>query len=124
MESLGYMFLYFLSGSLPWRGLKDRTEDERNEITKEKKMELPGEMLCEGLPGEFATYINYTRSLCIEDKPDYSYFRQLFRGLFSSRLGGAEQRSEWRRQRPPRPLLPLHYANPEHPQLHTEALGQ
>lgn len=50
-------------------------------------MELPGEMLCEGLPGEFATYINYTRSLCFEDKPDQSYFRQLFRRLFSFRLG-------------------------------------
>lgn len=72
---------------MPWRGLKDRTEDERNEITKEKKIELSGEMLCEGLPGEFATYINCTRSLCFEDKPDYSYFRQLFRRLFSSRLG-------------------------------------
>ncbi len=31
---------------------------------------------------EFATYLNYTRSLRFEDKPDYSYLRQIFRNLF------------------------------------------
>ena len=31
---------------------------------------------------EFATYLNYCRSLRFEDKPDYSYLRELFRGLF------------------------------------------
>ena len=31
---------------------------------------------------EFATYINYCRSLRFEEKPDYSYLRQLVRNLF------------------------------------------
>jgi len=31
---------------------------------------------------EFATYLNYCRSLRFDDKPDYSYLRQLFRSLF------------------------------------------
>uniref|UniRef100_T1IQH1 Non-specific serine/threonine protein kinase n=1 Tax=Strigamia maritima TaxID=126957 RepID=T1IQH1_STRMM len=31
---------------------------------------------------EFATYLNYCRSLRFEEKPDYSYLRQLFRNLF------------------------------------------
>jgi hypothetical protein len=31
---------------------------------------------------EFATYLNYCRSLRFEDKPDYSYLRQIFRNLF------------------------------------------
>ena len=34
------------------------------------------------LPGEFATYLNFCRSLKFEDKPDYAYLRQLFRNLF------------------------------------------
>jgi hypothetical protein len=32
--------------------------------------------------GEFATYLNYCRSLRFEDKPDYAYLRRLFRDLF------------------------------------------
>lgn len=31
---------------------------------------------------EFATYLNFCRSLRFDDKPDYSYLRQLFRNLF------------------------------------------
>lgn len=31
---------------------------------------------------EFATYLNFCRSLRFEEKPDYSYLRQLFRQLF------------------------------------------
>ena len=33
-------------------------------------------------PGEFATYLNFCRSLKFEDRPDYAYLRQLFRNLF------------------------------------------
>ena len=31
---------------------------------------------------EFATYLNFCRSLRFDDKPDYSYLRQLYRNLF------------------------------------------
>ncbi len=31
---------------------------------------------------EFSTYMNFCRSLRFDDKPDYSYLRQLFRNLF------------------------------------------
>lgn len=34
------------------------------------------------LSAEFATYLNFCRSLRFDDKPDYSYLRQLFRNLF------------------------------------------
>jgi len=33
-------------------------------------------------PIEFTTYLSYCRSLRFDDKPDYSYLRQLFRNLF------------------------------------------
>ncbi|KAM7196597.1 hypothetical protein V8F33_006096 [Rhypophila sp. PSN 637] len=38
----------------------------------------------DALPGEFATYIDYTRSLGFDDKPNYSYLRELFRHRFRS----------------------------------------
>ena len=34
------------------------------------------------IPAEFATYMNYTRALRFEDKPDYAYLRKLLRDLF------------------------------------------
>lgn len=45
-------------------------------------MATPIDVLCKGAPCEFATYLNYCRSLRFEEKPDYSYLRQLFRNLF------------------------------------------
>nr|QWE49618.1 doubletime [Haliotis discus hannai] len=84
MESLGYVFMYFLSGSLPWQGLKAATKSQKYESISEKKMSTPIEELCKGFPSEFATYLNFCRSLRFDDKPDYSYLRQLFRNLFHS----------------------------------------
>ena len=83
LESLGYVFVYFARGSLPWQGLKAATDDEKDAQIKEKKKGLSGEQLCNGLlPEEFATYINYTRGLAFDDEPDYSYLRWLFRRRF------------------------------------------
>lgn len=82
LESLGYVLLYFARGSLPWQGLKAATEREKNQLIKEKKLNLPVTRLCDGLPEEFATYISYTRSLGFRDKPNYGYIRRLLRHAF------------------------------------------
>ncbi|KAH9818465.1 kinase-like domain-containing protein [Melampsora americana] len=82
MESLGYVLMYFLRGSLPWQGLKAATKKQKYDRIMEKKMTTPTEFLCRGFPNEFAIYLNYTRSLRFDDKPDYSYLRKLFRDLF------------------------------------------
>jgi len=82
MESLGYVLLYFCRGSLPWQGLKAATKKQKYDRIMEKKMTTPTEVLCRGFPNEFAIYLNYTRSLRFDDKPDYSYLRKIFRDLF------------------------------------------
>ncbi|XP_032823111.1 casein kinase I-like isoform X2 [Petromyzon marinus] len=82
LESLGYVLMYFNLGSLPWQGLKAATKRQKYERISEKKMSTPIEMLCKTYPSEFATYLNFCRSLRFDDKPDYSYLRQLFRNLF------------------------------------------
>ena len=46
------------------------------------EMTTPTESLARSFPNEFAIYLNYTRSLRFDDKPDYSYLRKLFRDLF------------------------------------------
>lgn len=103
LESLGYVLMYFNRGSLPWQGLKAATKRQKYERISEKKMSTPIEELCkvkqsrekgklvcefinfkhfQGYPAEFPTYLNYCRQLRFEERPDYSYLRQLFRTLF------------------------------------------
>ncbi|KAK3348675.1 casein kinase I isoform delta [Lasiosphaeria hispida] len=99
LESVGYMLCYFARGSLPWQGLKAPTYKERNEQIKEKKLSLSGKDLCGDLPGEFATYIDYTRSLGFDDRPDYSYLRKLFRHLFKSKGFKYDNVFDWTEKR-------------------------
>ncbi|KAJ2626612.1 serine/threonine protein kinase, partial [Coemansia sp. RSA 1694] len=82
LESLGYVLMYFLRGSLPWQGLKAGTKKQKYDRIMEKKMSTSTEELCRGFPTEFAVYINYARSLRFDDKPDYTYLKRLFRDLF------------------------------------------
>ncbi|KAK7294384.1 hypothetical protein RJT34_17273 [Clitoria ternatea] len=82
LESLGYVFMYFLRGSLPWQGLKAGTKKQKYEKISEKKVSTSIESLCRGYPSEFASYFHYCRSLRFDDKPDYAYLKRLLRDLF------------------------------------------
>ncbi|XP_052184960.1 casein kinase 1-like protein 6 [Diospyros lotus] len=82
LESLGYVLMYFLRGSLPWQGLRAGTKKQKYDKISEKKMLTPIEVLCKSYPSEFVSYFHYCRSLRFEDKPDYSYLKRLFRDLF------------------------------------------
>lgn len=82
LESLGFVLMYFLRGTLPWQGLKAKTKKEKYDKITEKKISTSIDSLCRGYPEEFATYMNYCRSLRFDDKPDYNYLRRLFRSLF------------------------------------------
>ena len=59
MESLGYVFMYFLRGSLPWQGLKAATKRQKYERISEKKMSTPIEELCKGFPGKLSLLTLY-----------------------------------------------------------------
>ncbi|PSR96178.1 Casein kinase 1-like protein [Actinidia chinensis var. chinensis] len=82
LESLGYVLMYFLRGSLPWQGLKAGTKKQKYEKISEKKVSTSIEALCRGYPTEFASYFHYCRSLRFDDKPDYAYLKRIFRDLF------------------------------------------
>ncbi|KAG8367216.1 hypothetical protein BUALT_Bualt16G0049500 [Buddleja alternifolia] len=82
LESLGFVLMYFLRGSLPWQGLRAGTKKQKYEKISEKKVSTSIESLCRGYPTEFASYFHYCRSLRFEDKPDYAYLKRIFRDLF------------------------------------------
>ena len=82
LESLGYVLLYFLRGSLPWQGLKANTKKQKYERILEKKTSTTTEILCKGFPAEFKSYFEHIRNFRFEDRPDYDYLKRLFRELF------------------------------------------
>lgn len=82
LESLGYVLMYFLRGSLPWQGLRAGNKKQKYDKISEKKVSTTIEVLCKSYPAEFVSYFHYCRSLRFEDKPDYSYLKRLFRDLF------------------------------------------
>ncbi|TYI17293.1 hypothetical protein ES332_A07G013400v1 [Gossypium tomentosum] len=82
LESLGFVLMYFLRGSLHWQGLKAGTKKQKYEKISEKKVSTSIEALCRGYPTEFASYFHYCRSLRFDDKPDYAYLKRIFRDLF------------------------------------------
>ena len=81
LESIGYILVYFLAGGLPWQQLQANNRTERYSKICEMKLRMPIEFLCFGLPSEFASFLNYCRSLRFEDRPDYSHLRKMFKEL-------------------------------------------
>ncbi len=59
LESLGYVLMYFLRGSLPWQGLKANTKKQKYERILEKKAETSIETLCKNFPGSL-TFLTLT----------------------------------------------------------------
>lgn len=112
LECLGYVLIYFMKGGLPWQGVKAKTRNEKYEIIKNMKIQMPikdlirmkidtkakppameqsGSQLFgiavpgvieDNVPKEFVTYMDYCRNLGFEEKPDYNYLRKLFKDLF------------------------------------------
>ncbi|KAE8688454.1 Casein kinase I isoform epsilon [Hibiscus syriacus] len=83
LESLGYVLLYFLRGSLPWQGLKAATKKRKYDKICEKKVSTPIEVLCKSHPVEFASYFHYCHSLTFDQLPDYGFLKRLFHDLFA-----------------------------------------
>ena len=115
LESLGYVLMYFIRGSLPWQGLKAATKKQKYEKISEKKVSTPPEALCKGYPHEFNVYLNYCRSLRFDEAPDYSYLRKdLFRKMFLKKLNYQyDYNFDWNDAAGAKHRKPLHNQDPE-----------
>ncbi len=83
LESIGFILVYFLKGTLPWQGLQAKNKDDKYNKIKEKKVGTTVEGLTRGLPEELNLYLSYCRGLKFEEKPDYTYLRKLFKDLMA-----------------------------------------
>eukprot|EP00928_Gymnodinium_smaydae_P063976 TRINITY_DN47425_c0_g1_i1.p1 TRINITY_DN47425_c0_g1~~TRINITY_DN47425_c0_g1_i1.p1 ORF type:complete len:324 (+),score=35.01 TRINITY_DN47425_c0_g1_i1:51-1022(+) len=82
LESLGYIFVYFLSGYLPWERIQAATKQERIERVLNAKMFTPIHQLCQDLPLEIADLCTYIACLQFDEDPDYEHLKLPLRKLF------------------------------------------
>ena len=83
LESLSYLIIYFLKGSLPWQGLKIASRPQRfKEITRLKKT-LKIESLDANIPPEIILFCKYVRKLGFTENPKYEYMKKLFHSVLS-----------------------------------------
>ena len=82
LESLTYSLIYFSSGSLPWQGIKAKTKEEKYQRILEKKINSRMDKLCENLPDEFITFVQYIKDLQFEEKPNYLYLKELLGKMY------------------------------------------
>jgi serine/threonine protein kinase len=95
LESLGFTFVYFLKGTLPWQGLKAKDPKLKQKQILEKKLSTSIESLCQGLPVEFVQYFQHVRELNFEQKPDYQFLRRIFKDLYYRKDTNADPVFDW-----------------------------
>ncbi|RIA83620.1 kinase-like domain-containing protein [Glomus cerebriforme] len=77
LESLGYVILEMLRGTLPWAGVTARNAIEGWAKMLRMKANIPLEELFEGVPRGFMDFLQYTRNLDFDQEPNYNYARNL-----------------------------------------------
>ena len=79
LESLIYIIIYFIKGELPWQGVKYKNKSEKYSKIYEmkKKSTVKGGELCESIPAEFQTIIDYIIGLEFTEKPNYSMIKNI-----------------------------------------------
>lgn len=78
--ALGYVWIYFLKGTLPWQGIQAKTTSMRNSQIAEIKRNTPIACLCEGCPSEIAEYMEAVTQLAFDQPPDYKALKALLKG--------------------------------------------
>ena len=81
LESIGYIIMYFIRGSLPWQGLKINNKENRYKKICEKKKATSAKELCKDFPEEFEKFVDYTRKLQFMEVPDYDRLRNLLKDV-------------------------------------------
>jgi serine/threonine protein kinase len=96
LESLGYVLMYFLRGSLPWQGLPVRNHEDRYMKIMEKKRDTSSYELCKNFPSQFETFVEYTRKLGYEEDPKYEWMKNLFEQVVRSlNYTGIDRTFDW-----------------------------
>ena len=84
LESMMYILIYFLKGKLPWQDIKAKQKQERQEKILEKKQNTSISELCQNLPSQFNTLLEYSKKLGFDQNPDYNKYDYIFQNIIDS----------------------------------------
>ncbi|XP_016663280.1 casein kinase I-like [Acyrthosiphon pisum] len=80
LESLGYVLLYLVKGTLPWmKNIEGEDFDVKKCGDLKKKSH---KTLCADLPENFGKYFDYVRKLEFFETPDYDELINLFQTVY------------------------------------------
>jgi len=82
LESIGYILIYLLRGSLPWHNNEIANTDELYENIREIKTLKNLWQMFNEIPGELIVFIKYCRNLDFDQDPDYNYLKVLLMNLY------------------------------------------
>jgi len=105
LESLGYLLIYFLRGSLPWQWstLQSNTLKGKLIKTRDLKMATSIETLCEDCCNEtketMAMYFQIVRNLEFEEDPNYQQMKMLFTDLMKTKNLENDGNFDWMESR-------------------------
>ena len=112
LESLAYVLIYLMKGSLPWMGLDASDKDEKYKKILDMKASISIEELCKGIPKEFAQFLYMAKHLKFTERPHYARYRRLFKSLFISSGFVYNCIYDWVRPLPPSPRSIPHCNSP------------
>ena len=95
LESVGYILVYFLKGKLPWQRIKANTKEEKYKKILEKKIEISSNELCKGLPKDFENFLEYTKQLKYEERPNYNILRKFLDNIMKRKNYNYDYIYDW-----------------------------
>lgn len=93
LESVGYMLIYFLKGSLPWQGIKKKSKQEHVTEIGNRKLITNLDKLCSNLPKQFKEYLKICRELNFDEEPNYNKLKNLF--IEAAQENNIKMRYQW-----------------------------
>ena len=77
LESLMYIIVYLVKGSLPWQGIVIQPCQVHQDEVLRVKQATTVKALCKGIPQPFVEFVEHVQSLGLWDKPDYKHLRSI-----------------------------------------------
>jgi serine/threonine protein kinase len=87
LESLAYVLIYFLNGSLPWKRQGKKILPMKQKFTSHK--------LYSRLPPELRIFLELSRSISFDSKPDYVRYYNLFHARLATEGFYGEPTFDW-----------------------------
>ena len=99
LESICYLLIFFLKGTLPWQGIKGANKEKCYKKIYQRKLTTTPECLCYKLPSELKEFVKYTRQLRFDEEPNYDYLRGLLRSIMISNEWSYDFLFDWTEQK-------------------------